>query len=346
MKSLEDNQKKTIKLDSYLCGPSDSGDPGRTYKIGQSFSICVGPSEDEKINYDYLCMVAFEEVTCGKIEVVEDGVETALTIVTTDPTNNKKADGASVGVGVLSFETVVTPKYYTGNSAEDEALVTCSGTVELVGFTKPLKFKKAGCRKTPLERGLNGPLFPLDNGGVESDAKQCNDFCKPTSETKYFLLDCPHFFGLGGDNYYECFCVDDIDDMNDTCTGEESTSSFATTKNSPCKKEYISSESKYQFDMGDKLLTSPVYHVNHSDRRLTASFSTNSGNLLQRHLQESGNKADTSGSFGTKVNLLQEDNADAVFGDLVAQAADTSAAPSTGMATAAGAVVAAAAALV
>ena len=197
MKSLEDNQKKTIKLDSYLCGPSDSGDPGCTYKIGQSFSICIGPSEDEKINYDYLRVVAFEEVTCGEIEVVEDGVETALTIVTTDPTNYKKADGASVGVGVLSFETVVTPKYYTGGSAEDEALVTCSGTVELVGFTEPLKFKKAGCRKTPLERGLNGPLFPLDNGGVESDVKQCNDFCKPTSETKYFLLDCPHFLVLG-----------------------------------------------------------------------------------------------------------------------------------------------------
>ncbi|VEU41607.1 unnamed protein product [Pseudo-nitzschia multistriata] len=101
-KSLEENQTVEIGMDSYLCGPSDSGDPERSYKIGQSFSICVGPTEDAIAEYGsvHVAVVGFQDVTCAEtVKVVEDGQEMALTTVTTNPENYKRANEVIVGSG-------------------------------------------------------------------------------------------------------------------------------------------------------------------------------------------------------------------------------------------------------
>ncbi|VEU39290.1 unnamed protein product [Pseudo-nitzschia multistriata] len=478
MKSLEQNQTKEIVMDSYLCGPSDSGNPERSYKIGQSFSICVGPTEAEKNNYDYVAVVGFEDVTCAKtIKVVEDGDKTALTTVTTNPEGYKKAGEGTVGTGFSSFETVVTPEYYTGVIAPNEASVTCSGTVEL-SFTDPNppapKFTQVGCQNYVLYDRINydmeadgaesdvqacndhchtrgypyfilicpftnengekkidcachsfflphldcdtrgvektgqcdpslvssdykfgvGPpvtiddtyqaiqspvyqvvpnspstkyekagcidhgfpynptdkaTFPLTNAGSESDATKCNDHCANLNK-QYFVLDCPN--GSDDERIYTCSCADaTTSSLTDgICPGESPTEGYSKSGSFEpnCKADYISN-SEYGFGFlrihptKYNIMASPAYQVvAPGERRLTASFSTNSGDLLQRHLQESGNQEDTRGSFGTEVLLSREDNA--VFGNLAAPAADTGAVPSTAMASAAGALVVAAAA--
>lgn len=336
-KSLEDNQTVEIGMDSYLCGPSDSGDPGRSYKIGQSFSICVGPTDDAIAEYGsvHVAVVGFQDVTCAEtIKVVEDGQEMALTTVTANPENYKRANGVIVGSGVSSFETVVTPAYHTGLIAPNEASVTCSGTVEL-SFTDPnppsTRFEKAGCVTLDAVTGYHHDLL---GGGSDDDVQRCNDICNYFGNS-YFVLDCP--YTVDNKMYFACYCTNlEPESQLDTCPG-------ANTENEEeCSKTLVEN-SAYDFSFSDREVMVTTYRVTiPEDRRLTASFSTNSGDLLQRHLQESGNSA----SFGTEVLLSREDNADAAFGNLAAPAADTGAVPSTVMATAAGAVVVAAASLV
>ncbi|VEU43110.1 unnamed protein product [Pseudo-nitzschia multistriata] len=349
--SLEQNEKETVELDSYLCGQSDSGNPEREYKVGQSFSICVGPTNAEKEKYDYVAVVGFENVQCGPAKVVVDGIATALTQVNTNPQEYRKAD-EPVESGVSSFGTVVTPGYYSA----DKPTATCSGTVKL-SFTNPkplLQYEKVGCgfiRNDPMEQ------YPLDSGGTEDDVKRCNDHCSDGGY-EYFILGCPHT--MVDDSPPEFFCVctsgHDLEVTSETCPGSETGINF-------CNPELVE-DSLYEWAVSDHDLAfavydvtppnrrltgsfmSAVYKVTPPNRRLTASFSTNSGDLLQRHLQESGNKADTSGSFGTEVLLSREENVDAAFGGLAAPAADTGAVPTTVTATAVGAFVAAAASLV
>ena len=286
-------------------------------------------------------MVGFKEVTCAEtIKVVEEGQAKALTTVT-NPEGYKRAGEVTVGTGFSSFETVVTPEYHTGLIAPNQSSVRCSGTVEL-SFTKPLKFTQVGCTE---DVSLGRTDYDTKADGAEPDVQTCNDHCHTNGYTNFILV-CPHTSFKSGNKGMSCSCT------NNNFRDGVDCEMRGLSKAYQCDLSLVSSD--YMFGVGNSVeidgtehsLESPVYKVVPPQRRLTASFSTNSGDLLQRHLQESGKEVDTSGSFGTEVLLSREDNVDAAFGDLAAPAADTGAVPSTVIATAAGAVVVAAASLV
>ncbi|VEU44068.1 unnamed protein product [Pseudo-nitzschia multistriata] len=131
VQNYDKEETRKIGVDAYLCGPSTSANPGRSYAIGQSFHVCVGPKQAELEKG--FAVVGFHDVTCAGTDVVTDGdFADQLTSVARNPVDfidgKENPEAVATDAGVAYFETVVTPEFYAGSEAGS---FTCEGRVDL-----------------------------------------------------------------------------------------------------------------------------------------------------------------------------------------------------------------------